>query len=265
MNTKHGFTRALVTGASSGIGKAFAELLAQAGTDLVLVARNVERLGEIADSLRTKHGRQVEVVVADLEDRDQLSGVEQRLREDAEIDLLVNNAGYGHTGAFGEERVDKAQGQIDCNVTALTRLAHAGLQNMLRHRRGGILNVASGAAFLPTPSLAVYAATKAYVVSLSQALHEEAKCDGVTVTVLCPGLTRTEFQTRAKYDASKMPAFAWQTPEQVAQEALAALAAGKVICVPGIQNRVTLGLVSLIPRSAVAGLVGRVSSPQRSG
>ncbi len=261
MDTSTLFKRALVTGASSGIGKAFAELLAAAGTDLVVVARNRQRLTDLAIALRTSFKREVEVIEADLEDRGQLARVEARLRERGDIDLLVNNAGYGHTGPFGELAPERSQGQIDCNVTALTRLAHAALQNMISARRGAILNVASGAAFLPTPGLAVYAATKAYVLSFTQALHEEVRGDGIKVSVVCPGFTRTEFQQRAKYDTRSIPNMAWQTPEQVAREALTALRAGKVICVPGIQNKLTMGLVSLIPRSAIAGLVGRVSRP----
>jgi short-subunit dehydrogenase len=252
--------RALVTGASSGIGKSFAEALAAGGTDLVLVARSRERLEELASRLRSAHGRDVEVLQADLEDRQQLARVEARLRDRDDVDLLLNNAGYGHTGNFAELPVDQSQGQIDCNITALTRLAHASLASMKRARRGAILNVASGAAFLPTPTLAVYAATKAYVVSFTQGLAEEVKREGIQVAVVCPGFTRTEFQQRAKYDTAKVPGFAWQTPEQVVGEALDALRAHKLICVPGFGNKVTMGLINLVPRSAIAGLAARFGS-----
>jgi hypothetical protein len=154
--------------------------------------------------------------------------------------------------------LERSQAQIDCNITALTRLAHAGLQSMRAHGRGAILNVASGAAFLPTPNLAVYAATKAYVVSFTQGLHVEAKRFGVTVSVVCPGFTRTEFQERAHYDSRQIPSFAWQTPEAVADESLAALQARKVVCIPGLQNKVTMGILNFVPRSTLAGLVSRV-------
>jgi len=250
---------ALVTGASSGIGKAFASQLAAGGSDLVLVARNQKRLDELATRLRTEHGRRVEVLPADLEDRAELAKIEARLRDRDDVDLLVNNAGYGHTGRFADLTVEQSQGQIDCNVSALVRLAHAALQSMRKARRGGILNVASGAAFLPSPTLAVYAATKAFVVSFTQALREEVKRDGVKVSVVCPGFTRTEFQERAKYDASALPSFVWQTPEDVAAEALAALAGDKVIVNTGLQNKVMASVIGLVPRSMVAGLVGRMT------
>ena len=127
-------------------------------------------------------------------------------------------------------------------------------------RRGTILNVASGAAFLPSPTLTVYAATKAYVVSFTQGLAEETKRDGVKVAVVCPGFTRTEFQERAQYNSGNVPGFAWQTPQQVVEESLAALRAGKLICIPGIGNKVTMQLINLIPRSAIAGLAGRFTA-----
>ena len=250
---------ALVTGASSGIGKAFAAALAASGTDLVLVARNRDRLESIAAELRSKHGRKVDVLPADLESRSELAKVEARLRDRDDIDLLVNNAGYGHTGRFAELPIEKSQGQIDCNIVALTRLAHAALQSMQRARRGGIINIASGAAFLPSPTLAVYAATKAYVVSFTQALREEVKRDGIKVTVICPGFTRTEFQDRAHYDASALPSFVWQTADQVVAEGLTALGAGKVVVNTGIHNKITAGVIGLIPRSMIAGIVGRVT------
>jgi len=260
MSTTEISKRALVTGASSGIGKAFAEALAAGGTDLVLVARNRERLEELAARLRSSYGRDVEVIQADLEDREQLARVEARLRDRDDIDFLVNNAGYGHTGNFAELPLDKSQGQIDCNIVALTHLAYAALQSMRRARRGTILNVASGAAFLPSPTLTVYAATKAYVVSFTQGLAEETKHDGVKVAVVCPGFTRTEFQERAQYDSNSVPGFAWQTPQQVVEESLGALRAGKLICIPGIGNKVTMQIINLIPRSAIAGLVGRFAT-----
>ena len=222
---------ALVTGASSGIGKCFAAQLAAGGTDLILVARNQKRLDELA----------------------------ARLRDRGDVDLLVNNAGFGHTGRFADLELEKSQAQIDCNVSALVRLAHASLQGMRKARRGGIINIASGAAFLPSPTLAVYAATKAFVVSFTQALHEEVKGDNVRVTVVCPGFTRTEFQTRAEYDTSALPSFVWQTPEAVVAESLAALAAGKVIVNTGIQNKVMAGMIGFVPRSMIAGLVGRMT------
>lgn len=249
---------ALVTGASSGIGKSFAEALAARGTDLVLVARNQARLDELASELRRRHGRDVSVLVADLEKPDELAVVEKRLHEDARIDLLVNNAGYGVTGNFADLPMAQSQGQVACNVVALTRLTHAALTTMKPSRRGGIINIASGAAFLPTPQISVYCATKAYVVNFSLALAEETRAHGVNCLVVCPGFTRTEFQARANYDTSAMPSFVWQTAEDVVRESLAAYDRGDSMLVPGIQNRITMTLTGLLPKSWLASLAGRL-------
>jgi len=249
---------AMVTGASSGIGKSFAEALAARGTDLVLVARNRARLEELAADLRSRHGRDVSVLAADLEKPDELAVVEKRLHEDARIDLLVNNAGYGVTGNFADLSIEESQGQVACNVVALTRLAHAALRTMKPSRRGGIINIASGAAFLPTPQISVYCATKAYVVNFSLALNEETRAHGVRCLVVCPGFTRTEFQSRANYDTSAMPSFVWQTADEVVKESLAAYDNGDAMLVPGFQNRVTMTLTSLLPKTWLASLAGRL-------
>lgn len=254
---------AMVTGASSGIGKSFAQALAARGTDLVLVARSQSRLEELAAELRTRHGRDVSVIVADLEKPEELAVVEKRLHEDARIDLLVNNAGYGVTAAFADTPVDRSQGQIDCNIVALTRLAHAALSTMKKSRRGGIVNIASGAAFMPTPGIAVYCATKAYVVNFSLALNEELKSHGVRCLVVCPGFTRTEFQQRANYDSSAMPSFVWQTADECVAEALAAWDRGDGLLMTGLQNRLVMPLLSLLPKTWIAPLAARMSGGGR--
>ena len=190
--------RAPVTGASSGIGVRFAEQLAEGGTDLVLVARSRDRLEDLAERLVADHGVTAEVLVADLGDSTERAAVEDRLStlEDP-VDLLVNNAGFGFNGVFGEIDVEAESEEITVNITALLRLAHASANTLRVLGHGGILNVASVAAFQPGPGSANYSATKAYVLSFSQALHEELKGANVHVTALCPGLTRTEFQERA--------------------------------------------------------------------
>ncbi|HXC51907.1 MAG TPA: SDR family oxidoreductase [Candidatus Limnocylindrales bacterium] len=248
---------AMVTGASSGIGKSFAQALAARGTDLILVARNKSRLDELAAELRSRHGRDISVLIADLEKPEELAQVEKRLHDDARIDLLVNNAGYGVTGNFADLPVDHSQGQIECNVIALTRLSHAALTTMRTSRRGGIINIASGAAFVPTPQISVYCATKAYVVNFSLALNEETKPYGVRCMVVCPGFTRTEFQSRANYDTSSMPSFVWQTADDVVRESLAAYDKGEAMLVPGFQNKVSMMLTSVIPKTLLVSLAGR--------
>ena len=254
------WTRALVTGASSGIGEAFARRLAILGTDLVLVARDEARLVQLADELDDFHGVSCEVLVADLSDRDQLARVEQRLGAALDpIDLLVNNAGYGFHRPFLDIPVDDEDAEIQVNVVAVMRLAHA-LASRVRDEvssgathegsRAGIINVASTAAFQPQMQLANYSATKAYVASLSQALHDELRPLGIVVTCVCPGLTRTRFQERAGVTAN-VPDVVWQTPEEVAAKGLTAVGQGRVLVVSGLINKALQVTTRLAPMSVV--------------
>lgn len=256
--TQYPFARALVTGASSGIGEAIARELGGAGVALVLVARREDRLREIAGAYAGS-----EVLVADLTTAEGRSTVEARLASnDAPIDLLVNNAGFGTSGAFASLDADRLQREIELNVTALTRLTRAALPRMIDAHRGWVLNVASVVAFQPAPYLNVYAATKAYVQSFSDGLHEELRGSGVVVTSLCPGLTRTEFQSVSNTDhyAKQYPAMAWLTAERVAQDGLADCAKGKALSVPGAAYKSMVGLAGVTPRRLlrrISGLVQR--------
>lgn len=238
---------ALVTGASSGIGLAFARALAAQGHDIVAVARDKARLEALADEAPTA----VEVLPADLCDASQLRVVEDRLAHGAPIDLLVNNAGFGAFTLFADHDPDAVEAEIRLNVLALTRLARAALPRMLAARAGGIVNVSSTAGFQPGPRFAVYTATKAYVTSLSESLHEEVRGTGVRVMGLCPGFTRTEFQERNNFDAKGLPSVVWMSAEQVVDDALRALARGQAICVPGLPNKAVAGLSHLLPRALV--------------
>ena len=184
---------ALVTGASSGIGEAYARLLAAKGHDLVVVARNEEKLRSLEKELRVS----VEVLPADLADAGELALVEKRAAEG--VDLLVNNAGFGTTGRFHELPLDKEDEEIRLNVTAVMRLSHAALPSMLAKGSGGIINVSSIAGFQPAPGNATYCGTKAFVTSFTQALAEEVRGTGVRVQVVAPGATKTEWQMRANY------------------------------------------------------------------
>jgi short-subunit dehydrogenase len=248
---------ALVTGASSGIGHAFARRLAETGNDLVVVARDEGRLQELASAV-TSSGAEVEVLVADLADAAQRATVEERLRA-GDVELLVNNAGFGTTGRFWELPVDEEEREIDVNVVALTRLARAVVPSLVERGRGGVLNVASVAGFSPTPGTATYGATKAYVLSFSAALREELRGTGVRALALCPGLTRTEFQERAGYTAKGLAGRLWQTPETVAEQALAALAADRGVCTPGFQNKAAAVAAHLVPRRLQARIAGVIS------
>ncbi|MGB5760022.1 MAG: SDR family oxidoreductase, partial [Acidimicrobiales bacterium] len=215
------WNRALITGASSGIGKAFARLLAAQGTDLVVVARDEARLTALATELEQGDGVTVEVLVADLADRSQLETVAERLQSTTSpIDLLINNAGFGFTGDFIDLDPDRETSVVDVNVSAMHRLAHAAGTAMSARQRGGIINVSSVAGFGPSPKAATYAATKAFVTSFSEALHMELGPFGVVVSCLCPGLTRTEFQQRANSPTAAVPAAFWQSADVVAAAGL---------------------------------------------
>lgn len=250
---------ALVTGASQGIGEAFARRLAERGHDLVLVARNADALRALATELET-NGRAVEVLPADLTDAEELATVEARIAAggagEQPIDVLVNNAGFGTTGRFHELAVDRLSDEISLNVTALMRLAHAALPSMVERRTGSIVNISSIAGFQPTPNTATYGATKAFVTSFSVALHAEYRARGVKVLCVAPGATRTEWQARAGFDEGSVPSFAWQSADEVAVGSLRALDAGRALFTSGLPNKFIAAGSHLAPRSVIARIVG---------
>ena len=237
--------RALVTGASSGIGEAIARRLLTDGTEVVAVARREDRL-------RKLHG--ADPLVADLTTEDGLAAVEARL---GDIDLLVNNAGFGTTGALPEAEPERMLREIALDVTAVARLTRAALPPLLTRGTGGILNVSSVVGFFPTPRMSIYAGSKAFVTSFTESVAEEVRGSGVRVAVLCPGLTRTEFQ-EISHDGQprSLPDFAWQSPEDVAAAGLDGLAAGKVVIVPGWHNQALSAAVQVTPRALLRKLTG---------
>jgi short-subunit dehydrogenase len=240
------WNRALVTGASSGIGRALCERLAADGTRLVVVARDEQRLGQLAARVDVD----CEILVADLADPAALVRVEDRLRDDeaGSIDLLVNNAGFGFYGPLHELDLEREAAVVDVNVVAVHRLAQVAAATMVaRGGGGGILNVSSMSAFAPTPNNATYAATKAFVNALSEALHAELAEHHVHVTALCPGFTRTEFQARADLDASSIPDRLWQDADEVAAAGLWGIDQNRAVVVPGVLNKVGAGLVNSLP------------------
>jgi len=258
--------RALVTGASSGIGAAFAKRLARDGYQVTIVARSRARLEEIAEAARASGGA-AEVLVADLTSGAALAGVAGVVAT-APPDLLVNNAGFGTVGAFAELDPAREEEEIRLNVIALMRLTRAALPGMLARGAGAIVNVSSIGAFQPGPFNATYSATKAWVNSFTEAISEELRGSGVHVQALCPGFTRTEFQQRAGIDTANFPSFIWMSPEAVVDASLAALRRREVVCVPGAGNRITTSLTGIVPRSVVrrvSGVVGRRFKPALSG
>lgn len=245
--------RAMVTGASAGLGEVFARRLAERGVELVLVARRQERLQALADELPVD----VEVLAADLTDRSQLARVESRLAAaERPVDLLVNNAGFGAFGPSAELSAEVQTSLVEVNSIVPVRLARALLPGLLERGRGGIITVGSMAGFQPNPHGAAYGATKAFVHSYSQALHEELRGSGVHAMLVAPGITATEFQTVADVPPEALPDAAFGAPEPVVDAALAAFARGDAVCVPGAANRV----LAACSRFAPAGLVRRVSA-----
>ena len=251
-----GRRRALVTGASTGLGAVFATALACQQYDLTIVARNRARLEALAERLQQSHGVAVEVMVADLTQAVALRTVEERVAQDQALELLVNNAGFGTTGPFATLDPDREEAEILLNVTALVRLTRAALPGMIARDRGAIINVSSMAAFVPGPYDATYGATKAFVNSFTEALYEELRGTRVRVQALCPGFIHTEFQQRAGIDVAALPAYIWMTPEAVVAASLAALQRGQIVCVPGLMNRLLTLLIGAAPRRLVRRVTG---------
>lgn len=234
--------QALVTGASSGIGAAFADRLAHDGYDLMIVARRRDRLESFAEQLQTNHHASVEVIVADLSKPEDILSVEKHIAEDASLEVLVNNAGFGGYMPFVELDPDKAQELINLKVLAVTRLTRAALPGMLARGRGSIINVSSRLAFSgplgssQLPKRATYAGANAFIVTFSQLLQSELEETGVRVQALCPGVVQTEFHEQVGIDPNRYPAAIVMKPEDVVQASLAGLELGEVICVPALED-----------------------------
>jgi short-subunit dehydrogenase len=246
----------LITGASTGIGKELAYHFAKNGHHLVLVARSKDKLQTLAASLRDTFGVDVYVIAKNLERMDSVKEVyEEVQREGITVDYLVNNAGFGVFGSTLETDWDQESGMIELNVKALTYLTKLFVPDMVKRGKGGILQVASTAAFQPGPLMAVYYATKAYVLSYSEALENELRGSGVTVTVLCPGPTRTDFADRAKLEQSKLFNSGVMDVQTVAKIGYDGFMKGKRIVIPGIKNRLLACLVRFLPRKLVTDMV----------
>jgi len=247
----------LITGASAGIGAELARVFASHGHALVLTARREAKLDSLATQIAAAgHVRPI-VIAADLTLRDAAGRLAKEL-ETAGLEpaIVVNNAGFGLLGAAADLPHDQELAMIDLNVRALTDLSLLWLESVTRHR-GGILNVASVAGFMPGPGMAVYHATKAYVLSFTEALHEELKASGVRVCALCPGPVETEFFDRAGMPPGYFPKFIARTAARVAREGYTGFMAGHRVVVPGTINRVTTLLPRLLPRALMVGAINR--------
>ncbi|MBP2705729.1 SDR family oxidoreductase [Microbispora sp. RL4-1S] len=243
---------ALITGATAGIGAAFARRLAADGFSLVLVARDRERLASSAGSLRERYGVAVETLPADLGLDDGIGAVEERLG--AGVNLLVNNAGFGHNGNGREVPMADELRMLRIHCEAVLRLTRAALPAMPAGGPGGVINVASVAAFFTSGT---YGASKAWVVSFSEATAAELAGTGLRVMALCPGLVRTEFHERARMDVSGVPRFLWLSADRVARDAMRDLALGRVVSVPSTRYKVLTGIGRHVPRRLAATVSAR--------
>ncbi|GAA0538276.1 SDR family oxidoreductase [Paractinoplanes ferrugineus] len=254
----YAYRTALVTGASSGLGREFAEQAAAAGSDLILVARRANLLDELAAELGRRHGVAVEVLPADLADEQDITRVEERLAEPGRpVDLLVNNAGFDMTGRFAEVPADVQRRQLAVNVTAPIRLARAALPRMIKEQRGGILLVSSLVSALPMPGSALYGASKALLTAFGESLHMEAMPHGVQVTSVSAGLIRTNFHEVAGINTEGLPKAAWMEADAVARAGLAAISAGRVSVIPGRLNRIQAVYAKLAPRALLRAMTKR--------
>jgi short-subunit dehydrogenase len=241
---------AVVTGASAGIGAAYARRLAAEGFDLVLVARRKDRLEALAGELRSRHGVEVEVLPADLTKDAELKAVEDRIARGENLEFLLNNAGFGAGGWFYKTSVDSHDAMHRLHVMATLRLSHAALRQMTARGRGAVVNVSSVAAFITRPGTTSYYATKAWIVCFTEGLYLELKTarSPVRVQALCPGYTLTEFHDVMGFDRKLIPASLWMSAADVVEASLRGLARGRLIVVPGWRYKLVVAFLRLMPR-----------------
>ncbi|MFJ8656655.1 SDR family NAD(P)-dependent oxidoreductase [Streptomyces rochei] len=248
-------TTALITGSTAGIGAAFARRLAADGHDLVLVARDTERLREQATELHDRHGIEAEVLTADLATDAGIDAVAARLGERRNpVDLLVNNAGFGNKGRFLEVSMGDELTMLKVHCEAVLRLTSAATETMRERGRGGVVNVASVAAFVPRGT---YGASKAWVVQFTQGVAKDLAGSGVRLMALCPGFVRTEFHARAGMGTDNIPGWMWLDADKVVAAALADLSRGKTLSIPDPRYKTLMGAAKLVPRGLLGGLTSR--------
>ncbi|GAB2949737.1 SDR family oxidoreductase [Streptomyces pseudoechinosporeus] len=256
-------TTALITGSTAGIGAAFARHLASDGHNLVLVARDKKRLGEQATELHDRHGIEAEVLAADLATDDGIESVAGRLSDRKNsVDLLINNAGFGNKGRYLDVPMADELKMLKVHCEAVLRLTSAATESMRDRGRGGVINVASVAAFLPRGT---YGASKAWVVQFTQGAARDLAGSGVRLMALCPGFVRTEFHERAGMGTDNIPNWMWLDADKLATTALADLARGKSLSIPDPRYKALMGVVKVTPRGLLGGIssrTGRKYGPQ---
>ncbi len=241
---------ALITGATSGIGKIYAERFASMGHDLIITGRRKKIIDGVAKEITRKHGVEVTVVIAELSREAGIRKVLAAMKKAGPIDALVNNAGFGIDGFFVEKRIEDHLDMVTVHVNAALRFIHASLPGMIARKSGTIINVSSLGAWTPGPINGIYGGTKALLNIFTESLHTEVRKHGIKVQALCPGFTTTDFhmQMGVEEKIRNMKYFYWMKPEDVVNASMKCLEKGKVICIPGISNRMIRVLMSLIPR-----------------
>ncbi|GAA3222156.1 SDR family oxidoreductase [Streptomyces sp. XM83C] len=248
-------TTALITGSTAGIGAAFARRLAADGHDLVLVARDTARLREQATELHDRHGVEAEVLTADLAEDEGIEAVAARLRDRRDpVDLLINNAGFGNKGRYLDVSMADELRMLKVHCEAVLRLTSAAAETMRERGRGGIVNVASVAAFVPRGT---YGASKAWVVQFTQGAARDLAGSGVRLMALCPGFVRTEFHQRAGMGTDNIPGWMWLDADKLVATALADLARGRTLSIPDPRYKVLMGAAKLMPRGVLGGITSR--------
>jgi short-subunit dehydrogenase len=257
-------TTALITGSTAGLGAAFARRLAARGHNLVLVARDTERLRTQATELHDRHGIEAEVLTADLATDQGIDAVAARLSDRRNsVDLLVNNAGFGNKGRYLEVPLADELRMLKVHCEAVLRLTSAAVEGMRERHRGGVINVASVAAFVPRGT---YGASKAWVVQFTQGAARDVAGDGVRLMALCPGFVRTEFHERAGMGTDNIPGWMWLDADKVVTAALDDLSRGKTLSIPDPRYKALMGLTKLVPRNLIGGVsssAGRKYGPSR--
>ncbi|MGQ1787130.1 MULTISPECIES: SDR family NAD(P)-dependent oxidoreductase [unclassified Saccharicrinis] len=248
--TKH--KTAIITGATSGIGTKFAKTLAKQGWDLIITGRRKSRLTRLSQEISNQYGVQVQPVIADFSNQEDLNHFLDIIDQSTNIELLVNNAGFGSIGDFFESNYTNQQQMLDVHVTATTKIVYRAVPKMVKKGKGGIINVASLSAFYPGPNSYFYCSSKAFLVSFSECLHIDLAQKNIKVQALCPGFTNTEFHSRqgiSHSDSYLKRKLFWKSPQQVVDKSLKSLGKRKIICIPGFFNRLLLHISKIIPRT----------------
>jgi uncharacterized protein len=251
---------ALITGASSGLGMCFAHRFARMGYDLIITGRRKDKLGLLAEELQNLYGISVQHILAELSDEKDVGKIISVVEKNENMMVLVNNAGYGSGQKFCSVDIETNLQMLQVHVIASLKLIHAVLPHMISRREGIIINISSLGAFTPAPGSSMYSATKLFLKSFTESLHLEVSGSGIKLQCLCPGFTHTDFHNRrASGDVGISGGILWMDAESVVEECLTALEKGKVVCIPGLVNRIMLRIVSLIPRAIYYSLMMKMA------